>query len=309
MRVARGSGAASVVSLVAAAALAVAFLPFDAVTARGADVICGGGGDDRLIGGAGDDEIRGGDGDDVIRRGDGDDKLRGDAGDDFVRGGDGSDTLRGGDGDDVVGGGEGDDKLRGDAGDDFVRGGDGDDILRGVDAERFVDLLRCGPGADRVFADMSDTVAAHCENVVQNDAPTDVSLSPSSVAENQPAGTVVGQLAAVDPDPGDTHTFRLVTGPGSDDNSSFAIDGDDLETAVSLDFEADGQLSIRVRATDAEGATDTKSLTVTVTDESDNPPVAVDDSYTTDEDTLLTLPVTGSGGPAENDTDADGDTL
>ena len=38
-------------------------------------------------------------------------------------------------------------------------------------------------------------------------------------------------------------------------------------------------------------------------------PVAVDDQVTTDEDTVLVLPVTGAGSPAANDTDVDGDTL
>lgn len=40
-----------------------------------------------------------------------------------------------------------------------------------------------------------------------------------------------------------------------------------------------------------------------------NSPIALDDTYAAVEDTDLTLPRTGPGSPAENDTDADGDTL
>ena len=52
-----------------------------------------------------------------------------------------------------------------------------------------------------------------------NDAPTNIALSSASVAENQPAGTVVGTLTATDQDAGDTHTFSLVAGTGSTDNA------------------------------------------------------------------------------------------
>src|SRR6185369_15028348 len=43
-----------------------------------------------------------------------------------------------------------------------------------------------------------------------NDAPTDLALTPSSVAENQPSGTTVGSFSSTDPDPGDTFTYTLV---------------------------------------------------------------------------------------------------
>ena len=43
--------------------------------------------------------------------------------------------------------------------------------------------------------------------------PTDISLAPAAVAENQPAGTLVGILTTADPDlPGDAHTYALVSG-------------------------------------------------------------------------------------------------
>jgi hypothetical protein len=57
------------------------------------------------------------------------------------------------------------------------------------------------------------------------------------VPENVEIGTVVGVLTTEDPDTGDTHTYSLVAGDGDDDNAAFIIDGDQLRTAVELDFE------------------------------------------------------------------------
>ncbi len=43
-----------------------------------------------------------------------------------------------------------------------------------------------------------------------NRAPTDISLSPNSIDENEPPGTLVGVLTATDPDASQTHSFSLV---------------------------------------------------------------------------------------------------
>lgn len=101
--------------------------------------------------------------------------------------------------------------------------------------------------------------------------PTDIALSSSSVAENLPAATTVGLLSAADPDPLDTQTFTLVTGTGDTDNASFAIAGTMLQTAAAFDFEAKASYSIRVRTTDAGGATFEKALTVGVTNVNEIP--------------------------------------
>ena len=249
----------------------------------GDDVICGRGGDDRLVGRGGDDELRGGRGDDELSGGGGDDLARGEQGKDVVKGG---------------------------AGDDHLRGGKGNDQMDGRDAVESSDIVRCGPGtADRAFADTGDDVVSGCEVVNQNDPPIGIELEPATVAENSPVGTLVGTLTAKDPDAGDKHSFSLVAGPGSGDNGLFAIQGKRLLTAGVVDFEADASLSVRVRARDLEGARFATSLTVTVTDLAENAaPVAVDDTWTTPEDTDL-LPAAGSGGPAGNDNDADGDAL
>jgi len=104
-----------------------------------------------------------------------------------------------------------------------------------------------------------------------NDPPSDIALSNSSVAENQPAGTNVGTLSATDQDAGATHTFALVAGAGDEDNAKFQISGSTLQTAQSLDFEADSSLSVRVRADDGAGGTFEKVFTITVTNVNEAP--------------------------------------
>ena len=90
-----------------------------------------------------------------------------------------------------------------------------------------------------------------------NHAPTDISLSNSSMAENQPAGTTVGNFSTTDPDAGDTHTYTLVTGTGKVDNASFDIVGNQLRTKASFDYETKNSYSIRVRSTDKAPAPST----------------------------------------------------
>jgi hypothetical protein len=104
-----------------------------------------------------------------------------------------------------------------------------------------------------------------------NTAPTDLALSPSSVAENEPSGTEVGTLSSTDPDSGDTHTYTLVAGAGSDDNSSFNIVGDKLKTAASFDYETKNSYSVRVRTTDAGGLNFENTFTIQVTNVNEAP--------------------------------------
>src|SRR5205085_551576 len=104
-----------------------------------------------------------------------------------------------------------------------------------------------------------------------NSAPTDISLSNSSVDENQPSGTTVGTFTTTDPDPGDTASYGFATGTGDADNGSFQIVGDTLETNASFDFETKSSYSIRVRSTDGGGLFFEKQFTVSVNDVNEAP--------------------------------------
>jgi hypothetical protein len=109
-------------------------------------------------------------------------------------------------------------------------------------------------------------------------APTDIQLTNSSIAENQPSGTDVGTLTTTDPDAGDTHTYSLQnTGCGGGpfpDNSSFQIGGasnDKLQSAASFDFETKSSYTVCVRSTDSGGLSFDKQFTISVTNVNEPP--------------------------------------
>jgi alpha-L-fucosidase 2 len=104
-----------------------------------------------------------------------------------------------------------------------------------------------------------------------NEAPTDISLSSSSVAENQPSGTTVGTFSTTDPDIGDTFTYSLVSGAGDTNNASFTISSNALQTAAVFDYETKNSYSIRVRTTDSGGLYFDEVFTVNVTNVNEAP--------------------------------------
>ena len=83
--------------------------------------------------------------------------------------------------------------------------------------------------------------------------------------ENLPAGTLLGLLSAIDPEPGDEHTYELsATSSGRFD----IINGDELIVTGDpmLDFETDDFHVIRIQATDGGGETFEKRINIPVTD-------------------------------------------
>ena len=107
-----------------------------------------------------------------------------------------------------------------------------------------------------------------------NDAPTNITLSSSSIAENQPVGKTVGTFTTTDPDGGPTYTYTLVSGTGNTDNASFTIVGNMLKTNAVFDFEAKNSYSIRVQTNDGRGGTFQKQFTIAVMDVNEPPPAA-----------------------------------
>ncbi len=97
-----------------------------------------------------------------------------------------------------------------------------------------------------------------------NEAATDIELDDLSIPENQSAGTLVGNLTAIDPDGNDTHTFALVSGQGDSDNGSFDINGTTLVSKEEFDFETKNEYLIRLQTMDREGLTFEKSLVIII---------------------------------------------
>jgi LysM repeat protein len=82
-----------------------------------------------------------------------------------------------------------------------------------------------------------------------NEAPTSISISNSSVASGQPAGTVVGVLITSDPDNGDSHTYSLFGG----ETGPFTLQNNVLVTNTMLDASLKSSYNIMIRSVDRGG--------------------------------------------------------
>jgi hypothetical protein len=116
---------------------------------------------------------------------------------------------------------------------------------------------------DAVGNTNTQTVTATVQGV--NDAPTDIALTSTTVAQSAGANAVVGSLSVSDVDDS-SHTFSLVSGTGDADNGAFSIDGSDLvaDDAATL---AEGTDSVRIEAADGDGGTYQNAFSISVTDD------------------------------------------
>ena len=104
-----------------------------------------------------------------------------------------------------------------------------------------------------------------------NDAPTAVNLNTSAVYENLPAATVVATISTVDADAGQTFTYSLVSGVGSNDNNMFNIFGGQLRTNAMFDYETKNSYKVRIQTNDGNGGIYADSFTVYVLNNNDAP--------------------------------------
>ncbi len=112
-------------------------------------------------------------------------------------------------------------------------------------------------------------------SLIVKSSPTDIILSKgltfdslTAIDENIESSSTIGKLFTLDATPGDTFTYslQLVEGDGDSDNSSFALDGNQLKILESPDFESQEVYSLNIRTTDSEGFSFEKSLTLKVND-------------------------------------------
>jgi Ca2+-binding RTX toxin-like protein len=137
---------------------------------NGDDILIGRGGNDILNSLAGNDELLGGRGKDVVVGGTscceesdfsgGNKNLLGGPGNDAVVGGRGADNVVGNDGNDLVS-----DGPNLESSTDKLSAGGGNDVVGVFNDPAFKDIVTCGGGFDRVFADKKDLVASDCERV------------------------------------------------------------------------------------------------------------------------------------------------
>ncbi len=91
-----------------------------------------------------------------------------------------------------------------------------------------------------------ETIALTIGNLPE--PPTEITLSSTTIRENEPIGTTVGALTATGGSGGDV-VFTLVGGQGSRDNERFIIEDGQLKNNVSLNFEFRQTYQVRIRAT------------------------------------------------------------
>ena len=120
--------------------------------------------------------------------------------------------------------------------------------------------------------DISDGATVTIVNDDFNNAPTDIAISTTSIAENNALNAAIGTLTTADADAGNTHTYALVSGAGDTDNASFTVDGSTLKANnTSFNFEDKASYSVRIETNDGAGGTFAKAFEITVSNVNEAP--------------------------------------
>ena len=99
-----------------------------------------------------------------------------------------------------------------------------------------------------------------------NEAPTNITLSKASIAENNSVNAVIGTLKTTDEDASDSHTYTLLSG-----SSDFRISNDSLYASKSFNYETKNSYPIKIRTSDGNGVTFEKDFTITISNVNDAP--------------------------------------
>jgi len=165
-----------------------------------------------------------------------------------------------------------------------------DDALGNPVAPQAVTLSGAGNPLNYGFRTMQATEAglflgsANCSNLLTEPGPLGVggwelirvdvahstlTLSASTIAENSPAGALVGILGVAPPDPGEEYLFELT----GDAGGRFQIDGNELQVAegATLDYETAVTHEVTVLATDSQGSSVEQTFSITVTNVNEAP--------------------------------------
>jgi hypothetical protein len=112
-------------------------------------------------------------------------------------------------------------------------------------------------------------------SVLRVNAPPVVNNQGFSIAENSANGVAVGTVVASDPDPGPVLTYSITAG---NTGGAFAINGATGEITVAtsgaLDFETNPSFSLTVLVTDQYGASDTATVTISLTNVNEAPVIS-----------------------------------
>ena len=124
-------------------------------------------------------------------------------------------------------------------------------------------------------------------NSLANAAPDSLELNGSTLLENSPIGTQVGEFISTDPDSNSSLTFSLVDGNDSQHNQLFEIHQNQiLRSLHSLDYETNATAySIRIRVTDPYAASLERTFSISLLNEvEDLDGDQIEDFYDSDDD-------------------------
>ena len=113
-----------------------------------------------------------------------------------------------------------------------------------------------------------------------NEAPSKISLSTNSFAENLPSDSIIANLLSLDPDSNDQIFYTFAQGIGDNHNSSFKIENGQLQIRNSADYETQNVYYLRIRATDAQGLFIEQNFELNVVNENEAPTSIVASNYT-----------------------------
>lgn len=115
------------------------------------------------------------------------------------------------------------------------------------------------------FANSNNGTAYVVFGTSVNKAPTDLSLSNSTIDENVGANFVVGSLSTTDPNNNDTFSYSIV--PNQGDFEAFdIIEGNKLRIKDSPDYETKNSYTIQVETKDQSGLSYKKDFTIRIND-------------------------------------------
>ena len=127
-------------------------------------------------------------------------------------------------------------------------------------------------------------------DLVFNQEPTDIQLSKTAIAENQPAETTIGLLTTTDPNSDDSHTYTLESG-----TEYFKIENAVLKSKISFDYETKASYPITIKTTDKGNLSYSKKFTITISDvnETEKPTALANPTLKSGAITLYPNPTTG----------------
>ena len=137
------------------------------------------------------------------------------------------------------------------------------EILNFEDSSSYEITIRTDDGSDKGTYDETFTIIV----VDQNEAPTTITLSNDTIAEDASIGTVVGRFSTEDPDRNNRHTYTIT----DTENTAFEITGDTLQTKSTLDFETARNIILNIRLDDGGVYSITETFIIRVRDANEPP--------------------------------------